>query len=307
VPGTKRSSFRVFAVYLCCCVLWGSSWPAIKIGLRDWPPLLFAGTRMTLAVACLLPFVALRFRERPSKQLIGRILALGVLQIGIPYPMLFVAQQWLPSSVAAVLFATFPVWLMLASRLLVPGEQLTKLKLLAAVLGLAGIVVLQLPRLRGLSFGSREGLGAALMLGSAMLIALANALVRRTLGGVSPIMVTFFQISSGAVVILTLAGLFEHRAAFPSRWQPIVAMVYLAVFGTVATYLCFFWLIRRIPMAAVGIIPLLDTTIAVLLGVFFLDEPLTRYVLIGGALVLCAGALANRPPPVAEEGATEAG
>jgi drug/metabolite transporter (DMT)-like permease len=307
VPGTKRNSFRVLAVYACCCVLWGSSWLAIKIGLREWPPMLFAGLRMTLASACLLPFVARRWSERPPKQLIGRMLALGVLQIGIPYPMLFVAQQWLPSSIAAVLFATFPVWLMLTSRLFVPGERLTLLKLAAAALGLAGVLVLQLPRLRGLSFGSREALGAALVLGSAMLIATANALVRRLLGGVRPMMVTFFQISSGAVVILTLAGLLEHRAVFPSSWPPVAALFYLAIFGTVATYLCFFWLIRRISMAAVGIVPLIDTTIAVLLGVFFLDETLTRYVLIGGALVLGAGALANRPAPTAGEGATEAG
>src|ERR1700710_2296091 len=118
---------------------------------------------MTIASACLLPFVARRWSERPPRQVIGRMLALGVLQIGIPYPMLFVAQQWLPSSIAAVLFATFPIWLMLTSRLFVPGEHLSPLKPGAAALGIAGILVLQLPRLRGLSFGSREALGAALV------------------------------------------------------------------------------------------------------------------------------------------------
>jgi drug/metabolite transporter (DMT)-like permease len=301
------SRFRVLAIYLLCCVLWGSSWPAIKVGLRDWQPLHFAGVRMLLAAAFLAPFVARSWRDRPSGALIGRILGVGVLQIGIPYALLFVGQQWLPSGVAAVLFATFPVWLMLISRVALPGEHLTPAKVLAAFLGVAGVVVLQLPRLRGVSLGSQEALGAALVLGAAVLIALANVIVRRSLGGASPVMVTFFQISSGAVVILALAGLVERGAALPLGFRPLAAVLYLAVFGTVATYLCFFWLIRRIPMAAVGIIPLIDTTVAVLLGAAFLDEPVTRYVLVGGGLILTAAVLANRPPPEPEEGATEAG
>jgi drug/metabolite transporter (DMT)-like permease len=56
-----------------------------------------------------------------------------------------------------------------------------------------------------------------------------------------------------------------------------------------------------------GVIPLIDTTIAVLLGLVFLGEPVTRYVLIGGGLILTAAVLADRPQPMAEEGATEAG
>lgn len=300
------SRFRVLAIYLTCCVLWGSSWLAIKIGLRDWTPLHFAGTRMVLAAACLLPFVLRRWTERPPGKLIGRILMIGVLQIGIPYSLLFVGQQWLPAGISAVLFATFPVWLMLVSRVLLPDEHLTRTKLLAAALGVAGVIALQLPRLHTIALGSREVLGAALVLGAAMLIAVANALVRRSLGGASPMMVTFFQIVAGAAVIMTLARVFEPQASIPLQARPLAAMAYLAIFGTVATYLCFFWLIQRIPMTAMGVIPLIDTTVAVLLGTIFLDEPITRYVLLGGGLIMTAALLANRPRPSAEEGATEA-
>jgi drug/metabolite transporter (DMT)-like permease len=298
---------RVLAIYLLCCVLWGSSWAAIKIGLYDWTPLHFAGTRMVLAAACLVPLVAVRWSQRPPGRLLFRMLGLGVLQIGVPYSMLFVGQQWLPAGIAAVLFATFPIWLVFLSRLLLPGEHLTPAKLVAAALGFGGVVVLQVPALRGLSSGSHRAVGALLVLGAAVLIALANVLVRKTLAFASPIMVTFFQVLSGAAVILALAGLFEPGAAVPLGLRPLAALVYLAVFGTAVTYLCFFWLIGRIPMAAVGIIPLLDTTVAVLIGLAFLDEPLTRYVLFGGGLILTAAVLANRPAPGPEEAVSEAG
>ena len=97
---------RKVAAYLSCCLLWGSTWMAIKIGLRDLPPLFFAGTRMMLAAAVLFPFAL-----RAGLTLTQPLAVIGVLQIGIPYALMFAAQQWLPSALAAVLFATFPVWL----------------------------------------------------------------------------------------------------------------------------------------------------------------------------------------------------
>src|SRR5260370_40407301 len=99
---------RVRFLYLACCVLWGSTWLVIKLGLRGLPPLLFAASRMSLAAALLFPF-ALRaglLRLRGVDWLaIGGI---GLLQIGIPYALLFAAQQWVPSGLSAVLVAPFP-------------------------------------------------------------------------------------------------------------------------------------------------------------------------------------------------------
>ena len=73
-------------------------------------------------------------------------------------------------------------------------------------------------------------------------------------------------------------------------------LVYLAVFGTAVTYLCLFWLIPRVPMSAIGAIPLLDTTVAVILGALVLQERIGWPLLFGGALVLAGVALANQSP-----------
>jgi drug/metabolite transporter (DMT)-like permease len=93
-----------------------------------------------------------------------------------------------------------------------------------------------------------------------------------------------------------LAGALESGS--PARFTPgaIVAVGYLAVFGTAVTYLCFFWLIPRVPMTAIGAIPLLDTTVAVTLGVLVLHERVGWPLLVGGALVLAGAALANQAP-----------
>jgi drug/metabolite transporter (DMT)-like permease len=284
---------RVRVAYVFCCLLWGSTWVFIKLGLRDLPPLTFAGARMTLAAVVLLPFAA-RTRlsaVRPADWV--RMGSVGLLQIGIPYALLFAGQQWVASGLAAVLFATFPVWLLLLARALLPAQPLTPAKIAAALLGVAGVAVLQAPAMRELSVGAQAAVGGAFIVGAAFLVALANVLIRRILSDQPPVVLTFVQIASGAVLLLVLSLTLEHgRAAVwtPRAWG---AVTYLAVFGTAIPYLALFWLLPRIPVAAIGAIPLLDTTFAVCLATFVLGEPVGSTLLLGGALVLSGAALAN--------------
>ena len=284
---------RVFFAYVFCCLLWGSTWLFIKLGLRDLPPLTFAAARMTLAAVVLLPFAArARFAGLRRPDWI-RIAAVGLLQIGAPYALLFAGQQWVTSGLAAVLFATFPVWLLLLARALLPGQPLTAAKIAAAVLGIAGVAVLQVPAFGHLSLGARAATGGAFIVAATILVALANVLIRRMLAHHVPVVLTFVQIAAGAMLLLVLAALLERGRV--ATWTPRAfgAVTYLAVFGTAIPYLFLFWLLPRIPMAAIGAIPLLDTTFAVFLGTVVLREPLEPTLLVGGALVFAGAALAN--------------
>ena len=284
---------RVRLFYAACCLLWGSTWLFIKLGLRDLPPLTFAATRMSLAAAVLLPFALRAGIGRLRRAELQRMAAVGLLQIGIPYALLFVAQQWVPSSLSAVLFATFPVWLLLIARLLLPGQLLTAAKVAAAVLGFCGVAILQAPALRSASVETAAALGGSLIVAAASIVALANVLIRRTLTAISPVVLTFMQVFAGSLLLIALALLLE-RGRTPV-WSPraLGAVAYLAVFGTALPYLALFWLLARVPVAAIGAIPLLDTTIAVALGALVLREPVGWTLLGGGALVLTGAALAN--------------
>ncbi len=287
---------RVRAAYLCCCLLWGSSWLFIKVGLRDLPPLLFAGTRMLLAAAVLLPFAAASGLRAHGRRAVGRMAVIGLFQIGIPYGLLFAGQQWIPSALAAVLFATFPVWLALIARLLLPDHPLTGRRVVAAVLGIAGIVVLELPGLRGQALSPLAAAGGALVLGASIVVAFANVLVRKELGPYPPIVTAFVQVFAGALLLLSLSLALERGR--PASFTPtaLFAIAWLAVLGTAVTYLFLFWLIPRVSMPAIGAIPLLDTMVAVTLGAVLLHEPLGWPLLAGGALVLSGAALANQVP-----------
>jgi len=292
----------VLVVYVGVACLWGSTWAVIRIGLQDLPPLLFAGVRMAIAAVLLAPF-ALRDRSWRTlpRGVPRRIVEVGVLQIALPYGLMFVAQQWVPSALAAILFATFPVWIALLAAWLLPGESLGLSVLVSAALGMAGIAVLERPHLAALQSSPRLVLGSALVVAASMVVALANVLVRRHLVAVSPLVMTAGQTVVGAVALLLAAALLERGAPVALTRSALAAVLYLAVFATAVTYLGLYWLVPRVPIAAIGAIPLLDTTVAVLLGALLLDEPVGWHLAAGGALVLSAAALASRRRAAAPE------
>lgn len=280
---------RVGLVYVACCVLWGSTWLAVSIGLGDLPPLLFAGTRMLLAGILLTPFAA----RLPRRASFGRIAFVGLLQIALPYGMIFVGQKTVPSGLSAVFFATFPVWLLLVARLLLPRETITPRKLAAVALGLGGVVVLQLPQLADPSASRASVIGGTWIVLGAVVCAIANILARRDLGHVSPMVLTWLQTLVGGAALLAASFAFERPLDAHPTATSVGAILYLAIFGTVFTYLGLYWILPRVPVAAIGAIPLVDTTVAVILGTAVRHEPVGWTLVAGGTLVLAGAGLAN--------------
>jgi drug/metabolite transporter (DMT)-like permease len=110
---------------------------------------------------------------------------------------------------------------------------------------------------------------------------------------VPPLLTTWGQVLSGALLVLALAAALERGAPLAVTPRAIAVLLYLAIFGTVLTYLALFWLLPRVPLAAVGAIPLVDTAVAVGLGALVLSEPVGWNFAAGGVLVLGAAAMAN--------------
>ena len=293
-PGASR--VRLVLAYIACFVTWGSTWAVVKLALEDLPPLFFAGARMMLAGVALLPFARLH-RTGLGGRMLGLVVGVGLLQICISYGLLFVAQQWIPSSWSALLFCTFPVWLLLVGRMLLPDQPLTPLKLLSAALGLCGIVVLQYESLRGLSVSGLVLAGCLLTVLAAFLVAAANVLVRWRFSHIAPSVSVCVQTLSSSVLLLLASAALESGQ--PVHWTPraLGAVAYLAIGATVVTYQLLYWLLPRVSLSAIGAMPLLDTLVAVLLGLVLLNEPVTLSLVLGGALILGGAALANLPPP----------
>ena len=290
---------RPLALYIFCCAVWGSTWLVIKVGLRDLPPLLYAGLRMALTCVLIAPFAwsALRRRTRPTRRETSLVAVSGFLQIGVSYAFLFVATQWIESGLGAILFSSFPIWVGLFAHFLLPDEPLTGRTIAAAALGLGGVAVIEAPAIAHLSSSRGLVAGGALMCGAAIVSAYSNVLNKRSFAGISPVFNVWGQTLVGSIALLAAAALLERGA--PVRWSAgaFAALAYLAIFGTALTFAALFWLIPRVPVAVIGTIPLVDTFIAVLLGSLVLGERLSPRIFAGGFLILAGVVLAASPRP----------
>jgi drug/metabolite transporter (DMT)-like permease len=262
----------------------------IKEGLAYLPPLRFAGLRMLIATVVLTPLASRRGGLRLDRRSWSNVAIGGLIQNTLPFALMFPAQQWVPAGLSAMLFASFPVWMVLSARVVL-GEALTGRKWAAAALGLSGIAALQWPSLGGLDVSRNLALGSGLIVFAAILVAFGSMFVRRTQSHVPPATLAWGQTVGSTVVLLALSALIEPA---PSVWRPAAwaALLYLAIFCTALTYVLLFWLFPRVSATALGVIPLCDTTVAVFLATLILHEPLSARMGLGGAMVLGAAALA---------------
>jgi drug/metabolite transporter (DMT)-like permease len=281
-------------------LIWGSTWLVIKIGLDDLPPFFFAGLRMGIACLMLTPFV-FRAPARPSASEIRAIALAGFLQIGVSYALIFAAERTTASGLTAVLFATYPIWISLFAHALLPEEPLRAAAVLAGVLGIAGVAILELPAIAAVVTGGRFPVAALLPLGASIASAFANVWMKRRLSDVHPRVNLWGQTLVGSVFLLALSFVLE--AGRPARWslRAAGALAYLSLFGTVIAFLALFWLIPRVPMATVGVIPVIDTLVAVALGALVLKEPVGGRLWAGGAMILAGAAIVNRTGPAPGE------
>jgi drug/metabolite transporter (DMT)-like permease len=285
------------AMYVALCAVWGSTWLAIKIGLRDLPPLWFAGIRMALACLLLTPFALRSSAGNLSARQKRWVAWTGLLQIGVAYACVFQAEEWIDSGLAALLFATFPIFIGLFAHVMLPDEPLRARTLVSALLGLGGVAVIEAPAARAALSGATGTLvaGGVLMLISAVAAAYANVAYKKHLGGVAPLLTTWGQTLVGSAFLLLLALLFERGAPLHWTTSSVSALLYLAIFGTALPFVGLFWLLRRVPVALIGTIPVVDTVIALALGSLVLGEILSPRVLFGGLFILAGVLLAASP------------
>jgi drug/metabolite transporter (DMT)-like permease len=282
---------RVVLVWIVVCCVWGTVWLFIKLGLRDLPPVSFAGIRLAVAVSLLLPFVVARRKDFPRR---GRDLAFvagtGLLLLGANYALLFWGAQFIPSGLTAVLQAATPVFGLAFAHYLLPEERLTMAKLGALALGVAGVAVIFSDQLRVAGWAALAG--SAAVAGAALCVALAYVVVKARGTHLDPLTLMTGQMLSAMIPLLAF-GFAREGNPLHFRWTmtATTSLLYLALVGSVAAFGLNYWLLRRMGAMKLLLMSIPEPLIAVMLGAVVLEETLTARTALGGALILMSVAL----------------
>lgn len=276
-------------------LIWGTTWSAIRVSLGGFPPMTAVALRFALAGALLAGYAHLTgVPLRPRSWLELRLWVLhAVLSFCVSYGVVFWAQQWVPSGLASVLFASFTLMVAVLAHFMVPGERLTAVSGVGVVVGIAGIGVIYAADLAALG-GRHVVVAAVVMLLSPLASAVAAVAVKRWGRGLHPVSLNAAGMLAGAMAMAVLAVVFEEWPQAPPSSGAVAAMLYLAVFGSALSFTLYFWLLEHMEVSHLALIGYLTPVVAVTVGALWLDEPVTGRLLAGSGLVMAGVVLAAR-------------
>jgi len=288
-------------VWLLLCLIWGTTWIFIKIGLNDLPPITFAAARFLLAVVILIPIVKLWNLPLPRTTAEWKLIAFtGFLQFSINYSLVFWSEQYISSGLAAVLQAMITVFGLVLSWIFLPTEKITRLKVFAVILGIVGVAVIFFEQLKIDNIMAFAGC-VAIVIG-AYAAAQASIFIKAKGSTLHPASLVLTQMICGLPAIILYALVAKGNPLdFRWTWTTVVCVFYLTIFGTIAAFWLYYWLLSRIESTKAMMISLVTPLIAVIIGAIFLGETLPPQTFLGGLLILASiGLIVIRKKPEIE-------
>jgi drug/metabolite transporter (DMT)-like permease len=270
--------------------VWGSTFLAIRVGVREVPPLLLASMRFSIAGIALFTWMRLKGTPSPTRREWAAASLLAICIFVLDYGLLFWAEQRVPSGIAAVMLATIPAFMALSEILFLRTQRLTPRLALALLIGIGGVSVL-VSRSLSESFGEApiDHEGAIALVIAAMSWSIASALTRKLPLPASKVMSSGAQMLAGGILLALAAAIFGEfrgfhiQAVSRGAW---FALAYLIVAGSIVGFTAYVWLIHHESPTKVGTYAYVNPVVAVIVGYFFGGETVGPRTLLGTLLVL---------------------
>ncbi|MBC7976550.1 MAG: EamA family transporter [Myxococcales bacterium] len=274
-------SQRVVAAYLACALIWGTTWFAIRVSIAAYPTYVALALRFALASAILLP-LALRARPWPRGRVWGWLVLSGVLD-ALGYLLVYLGEERIPGALAAVVYGTQPLILALLLTA-VRIERLTRRHVIGAVISLAGVIVLFLDRL---DVSPHQAAGVVLVLGSVLTATLYSMIMKQKAAEQNGLISTTIFLTVTAIVLGVIALVAGDPIPWPLPLRPTLALVYLAVIGSVTAFLLYFWLLARTSLVVTSTLVFVFPLVAIATDALFEhDLPLSARAYLGAAITL---------------------
>ena len=285
---THRPTWKTLLAFAIIYFVWGSTYLAIRVGVREVPPLLLAAMRFLVAGLVLYGWMIARGERSPSRREWKSASLLAILIFVIDYGLVFWAEQRVPSGIAAVVMATIPAFIALAEIIVLRTQKLTIRLALALLIGIGGVAVLIS---RSLNLGGMpiDRRGALALIIASISWSAATVISRKLPLPPSKVMSSGAQMLAGGVfLILTAAALGEFRNFHPSAisrgaW---LSLIYLIVAGSIIGFTAYVWLIHHESPTKVGTYAYVNPVVAVLVGYLLGGEALGLRTILGTVFIL---------------------
>jgi drug/metabolite transporter (DMT)-like permease len=299
---SQPRAWKVLLAFAVIYFVWGSTFLAIRVGVREVPPFLLAGMRFLVAGIVLYGWMRVRGTPSPTAREWGAASLLAILIFLLDYGLLFWAERRVPSGIAAVMMATIPVFMAIAEIIFLRTQRLTLRLGLALLTGLAGVAVLVGHSMQ-LGQAPVDTAGACALIIAAISWSVAASLTRRMPLPADKAMSSGAQMFAGGVLLTLIAALlgefrgFHVQAVSRGAW---LALAYLIMAGSIIGFTAYVWLIDHQSPTKVGTYAYVNPVIAVLVGYFLGGEAIGPRTVAGTVLVLVSVIIITTTPKKVE-------
>jgi drug/metabolite transporter (DMT)-like permease len=285
---SRQPRWKTLLAFAIIYFVWGSTFLAIRVGVREVPPFLLAGMRFFAAGIVLYVWMRATGTASPTRRQWASATLLAVLIFVLDYGLLFWAERRVPSGIAAVMMATIPAFMALAEILILRTQRLTLRLTFALLLGFGGVAILVLPSV-GLGEAPINTTGAIALVVGAISWSLASVLTRKLSLPEAKVMSSGAQMLAGGILLTLAAAMlgefrgFKLQAVSSGAW---IALAYLIVAGSIVGFTAYVWLIHHESPTKVGTYAYVNPVVAVVVGYFLGGEALGARTVLGTLLVL---------------------
>lgn len=287
----NSEKMKISVGFALISMIWGSTWLVIKIGLESVPPLFAVAIRFTLATVILCIILKLKGERMPMhRNAVILYFTLAFMSYGFPFALVYWGEQFIPSGLASILFAVYPFVVAIGSHIALPDEKLNLLKVVGILFGFAGVTMIFWADIR---WGEASTLAMLGILASTIMQGTSLIVVKRMSKDITPTALSLGGMMIGIVVLYCLALVFEDYHAIRFDLRGAGSILYLGTFGTVVTFLTYYWLLKRIEAVYLSLVTLVTPVLAVFLGAIVLGEKLQPNVFSGASVIFIGILITN--------------
>jgi len=286
------------------CMLWGTTYLALRVGVAQFPPFLFSMIRFLMAGPILIGIMLLRGKRIPSRNLMKDQALGGLLMCTLGVSVVGWAEVNVSSGLAAIICSMIPGWIIVVNLFMNKEERPTLMILLGFLIGLMGIFLIFKENL--VQLYKPEYFKSIIAIFFANLCwAIGTVLMKKRSGGSDPFMNAGWQMLFGGLFLIPLSLLLDDYSSIKWTTEIVFSLFYLMLIGSVAAYACYFYAIKKLPMTIVSLYAYINPIIAVLLGWVVLDETLNARILTAIGVTLLGIYVVNKGYQIKNQWKTE--
>jgi len=276
---------KAIIAWLNVCVIWGTTYLVIRIGVGHLPPMLFAGIRWVIAGVVFITVLKWRGKGLPKANEIVHLAVVGLALLGFANGLVVWAEQWIPSGLTALLLTTVPFFMVGLESILPKGQKLNATILTGLVMGLVGVFLIFGEDIKYLNDPDKL-IGVFALLGAVFFWSLGSLYSKYVKVDVHPLM--------GASVQMLVAGIFLSVIGISIGELPrltfeingLLSLAYLIIFGSFVGYASYIYALAKLPLSLVSTFAYINPVIALFLGWIILDEKLNFQIAIAAAVII---------------------